>query len=52
MSNDVEDLQMLRMIKAFQRVKDEDTRRMILLFVEEQAKKENAKKNEPDADET
>lgn len=36
MSNSVEDLQMLRLIKAFQKMSDQDARRMIALYVEEQ----------------
>lgn len=37
MSNNIEDLQMLRLIKAFQRVRDADTPRKILLYIEEEA---------------
>lgn len=39
MSNRIEDLQMLRLLKAFQKITDPDTRRMILLYVEEQLEK-------------
>jgi len=46
MSNSVEDLQMLRLIKAFQKITDQDTRRMILLFVEEQLQKPQTKASE------
>jgi hypothetical protein len=46
MSNVVEDLQMLRLIKAFQKVADPDARRMIVVFVEEQAQKQGGKKRE------
>jgi hypothetical protein len=35
-----EDLQMLRVIKAFQRIKNPDTRRMIVKFVEDELRKE------------
>ena len=44
MSNSVEDLQMLRLIKAFQKVADPDARRTIIVFVEEQAQKQGGKK--------
>ena len=44
MSNGVEDLQMLRLIKAFQKIADPDLRRMIVLLVEEQAEKPGAEK--------
>lgn len=50
--NNIEDLQMLRLIKAFQNVKDEATRRMILMFVEEQVENEKAKKLAADAGKT
>ncbi|MET4390275.1 hypothetical protein ABIB73_006057 [Bradyrhizobium sp. F1.4.3] len=40
MSKAVEDLQMLRLIKAFQRVRDGDARRKIVLYVEEEAQRE------------
>ncbi|MGY4470692.1 hypothetical protein ACVWWK_006401 [Bradyrhizobium sp. LB9.1b] len=36
MSNSVEDLQMLRLIRAFQKLTDQGTRRMVLLYVEDQ----------------
>jgi hypothetical protein len=44
MSKHVE-LQMLRLIKAFQRVSDEDARRKILIYVEDLAEQ-----NEPPAE--
>lgn len=40
MPNNVEDLQMLRLIKAFQRISDQDARRMVVLHVEQQAEKQ------------
>jgi hypothetical protein len=40
MSKGVEDLQMLRLIRAFQKVKDEEARRKILLYVEAEAQRE------------
>ena len=43
MSSSTEDLQMLRLIKAFQKIKDPNTRRMIVEFVEEELRKEEAK---------
>lgn len=46
MPNIVEDLQMLRLIKAFQKVTDPDARRTIVIFVEEQVQKQGAKKRE------
>ncbi|MET4279925.1 MULTISPECIES: hypothetical protein [unclassified Bradyrhizobium] len=39
MTNAVEDLQMLRLITAFQKITDKDARRLILMFVEEQLEK-------------
>ncbi|UPK19168.1 hypothetical protein [Bradyrhizobium sp. 131] len=39
MSKDTDDLQMLRHIKAFQRIVDRDTRRTIVLYIEEQAQR-------------
>ncbi|UWU66215.1 hypothetical protein [Bradyrhizobium sp. NC92] len=43
MSNRIEDLEMLRLLKAFQKITDPDTRRMILLYVEEQMEKREAR---------
>lgn len=43
MSNSVEDLQMLRLIKAFQKISDRDARRMVVQYVEEQLDKLQAK---------
>jgi hypothetical protein len=43
MNKSVDDLQMLRLIKAFQKLSDQDTRRMVVLFVEEQLEKAKAK---------
>lgn len=40
MSNVVEDLQMLRVMKAFQKITDPDARRMVVMFVEEQLEKQ------------
>lgn len=42
MSPCVEDLQMLRLIKAFQKLADQDARRSVLSFVDEQLEKHNA----------
>jgi hypothetical protein len=42
MSNSVEDLQMLRLIRAFQKLTDQGTRRMVLLYVEDQVQKQQA----------
>jgi hypothetical protein len=42
MSNGVEDLQMLRLIRAFQKLTDQGTRRTLLLYVEEQVQKQQA----------
>ena len=39
----VDDLQMLRLIKAFQKISDQDVRRLIVLFAEEQLEKLQAK---------
>lgn len=52
MPNNIEDLQMLRLIKAFQKVKDEGARRMILLFVEERVENEKPKKPATDGGKT
>ncbi|MDH2357233.1 hypothetical protein QCM80_42705 [Bradyrhizobium sp. SSUT112] len=46
MANGVEDLQILRLIKAFQKLTDQDTRRMVLRYIEEQVE-ETAKPNSP-----
>lgn len=42
MSKGVEDLQMLRLIKAFQNITDKDARRRVLMFVEELLEKQQA----------
>ncbi|MHC2578732.1 hypothetical protein ACVI1J_008972 [Bradyrhizobium diazoefficiens] len=42
MSKGVEDLQILRLIKAFQKITDQDARRLIILFVEEQLQKQQS----------
>jgi hypothetical protein len=47
MANGVEDLQLLRLIRAFQKVTDQDTRHMIIRYVEEQVDKQRAKTNSP-----
>jgi hypothetical protein len=39
----VEDLQMLRLIKAFQKLTDQDARRTVVLYVEEQLEKQQAR---------
>lgn len=49
MSNGIQDLQMLRLIKAFQKIERDDTRRMILTFVEQQAQKEQEQKLQTNA---
>jgi hypothetical protein len=41
MAKGTEDLQMLRLIRAFQKLLDPDTRRMVLLYVEEQVHKQH-----------
>ena len=43
MSTCVEDLQMLRLIKAFQKLKDPEAQRSVVLYAEEQAEKEGRK---------
>ncbi|CUT11374.1 hypothetical protein BF49_2454 [Bradyrhizobium sp.] len=43
MSQGVEDLQMLRLIRAFQKITDQDSRRMVVMFVEEQLDKQLAR---------
>ncbi|MGY4435126.1 hypothetical protein ACVWWO_007603 [Bradyrhizobium sp. F1.13.1] len=48
MSNSVEDLQMLRLIKAFQRVKDNNARREILRYVEEKAEGDERNRCRPE----
>lgn len=47
MSNGAEDLQMLRLIKAFQKISDRDARRTVVLYVEEQVERlqREARKN-------
>ena len=40
MSNRVEDVQMLRLAKAFYKIKSPDVRRSVVLYVEEQLEKE------------
>ena len=40
MSHSVEDLQMLRLIKAFQKLSDQDARRSVVLYVEEQVERQ------------
>ncbi len=40
MSNSVEDLQMLRLIRAFQKLTDQGTRRTVLLYVEDHVQKQ------------
>ena len=49
MPNGVEDLQILRLIKAFQKLTDQDTRRMIVRYVEELLEKQEAKATPPGA---
>jgi len=40
MAKGIDDLQMLRLIRAFQKLIDPETRRMVLLYVEEQVHKQ------------
>ena len=47
MSNNVEGRQMLRLIKVFQKIRDPETRRAIILFAEEQLE---AQERKPKAD--
>ncbi|UPJ40119.1 hypothetical protein IVB40_22695 [Bradyrhizobium sp. 40] len=42
MTQPVDDLQMLRLITSFQKIADKDTRRLVLMFVEEQLDKQLA----------
>jgi hypothetical protein len=42
MAKGTEDLQMLRLIRAFQKLIEPDRRRMVLLYVEEQVHKQQA----------
>lgn len=44
MSNNVEDLQMLRLIKAFQKIRNDDMRRKIIALVEEHVEQEQLQK--------
>ncbi|WP_298877742.1 hypothetical protein [uncultured Bradyrhizobium sp.] len=45
MANGVEELHLLRLIRAFQKLTDQDTRQMIICYVEEQVEKQQAKSN-------
>jgi len=47
MVNGVEDLQILRLVKAFQKLTDQDTRRQVVRYVEEVLEKQTAKVNPP-----
>jgi hypothetical protein len=42
MANGVEDLQMLRLIRAFLKLTDQGTRRKVVLYAEEQVQKQQA----------
>jgi hypothetical protein len=42
MSKGVEDIQMLRLIRAFQKLTDRETRRSVVLYVEEQLQRQEA----------
>jgi hypothetical protein len=42
MANGVEDLQMLRLIRAFLKLTDQSARRTVVLYVEEQVQKQQA----------
>lgn len=44
MPNAIDDLQMLRLIKAFHKVRDADARRRIVSFAEEQVKKRRTRR--------
>ncbi|MCK1447252.1 hypothetical protein IVB34_40225 [Bradyrhizobium sp. 2] len=46
MPNGVEDLQVLRLIKTFQKITDPDIRRMIVVYAEEQLQKQQTKPTE------
>ncbi|MCJ9729562.1 hypothetical protein [Bradyrhizobium sp. PRIMUS42] len=46
MPSSVEDLQMLRLIKAFRTISDQDARRAVLLYVEEQAENQRVKSSQ------
>lgn len=45
MSKSVDDLQMLRLIKTFQKLTDPEVRRMVVLFAEEQLRKQQGETN-------
>lgn len=47
MPNGSEDLQILRLIKAFQKLADHEVRRMVVKFVEEQVEKQSTKPSSP-----
>ena len=47
MANGCEDLQMLRLIRAFQILTDQGTRREVVRYVEGQVEKQMAKPNPP-----
>lgn len=46
MPNGSEDLQLLRLIKAFQKITDQDARRRFVLHVEEQLEQQQARQRE------
>lgn len=47
MSHGVEDLQMLRLIKAFQKITDQDARRLVVSFVEQLEKQQAEDRQKP-----
>lgn len=47
MSRGVEDLQMLRLIKSFQKITDQDARRLVLSFVEQLEKQQAEERQKP-----
>lgn len=47
MSHGVEDLQMLRLIKAFQKITDQDARRLVVSFIEQLEKQQAEDRQKP-----
>jgi hypothetical protein len=47
MPNGVEDLQILRLIKAFRKLTDQEARRRVVLYVEQQVLQQKTKPNAP-----
>lgn len=42
MSDGIEELQILRLLRAFQQITDPDARRLVLMFVQQQLEKQQA----------